>query len=217
MFYSDNLRYNKLRFSTAHLINLEKFKGIRGLWYDFCGKFNSRIKQKGFPMLKRCKVCELPDHQKDVINTKLLGGVSYYDTEKWCKQNGLSISHMTLKRHFDSGHIANGGITSDVATKICEAIKFEPTKDELKNFSESVKERLKTITIQQLEIVRVKQQQFLDGSIRFPDREFSALTNCVSMCYQVRLIKPDEIVDKNSGNTLTTDMCDAIKRDIFGL
>ena len=140
--------------------------------------------------MSKCKVCQSPLRKE--IEQQIVEGVSYVNIESFTRSQGQSISHMSIKRHNDNGHIEGfkrignpdnyqeGIDASEIENSTSEMSIEIPNiqnEDALKAFA---RDSMLQITANQLAIIRHKQEKFMKGLGRYPQNEIMGLRTIVA-------------------------------------
>jgi hypothetical protein len=136
--------------------------------------------------MSKCKVCQSPLRKE--IERQIIEGVSYIQIEDFTRSQKQPISHMSIKRHNDAGHVegfmrvGNPDIPnqegSDVeGSSMCIDIPNVQNTDELKSYA---RDSMLRITANQLAIIRHKQEKFMKGEGRYPQNEIMGLRTIIA-------------------------------------
>jgi hypothetical protein len=141
-------------------------------------------------MATKCKVCQSPLRKE--IEKQIVDGVSYVNIEDFTRSQKQPISHMSIKRHNDAGHIdgfkrvgnpdyqeESGIDASEVESSLdnmCIDIPNVQNADDLKTYTRS---SMLQITANQLAIIRHKQEKFMKGQGRYPQNEIMGLRTII--------------------------------------
>jgi hypothetical protein len=139
--------------------------------------------------MSKCKVCQSPLRKE--IERQIIEGVSYVNIEDFTRSQKQPISHMSIKRHNDAGHVEgfkrvgnpdypseNGIDVSEVKeSSMCIDIPNVQNTDELRAYA---RDSMLKITANQLAIIRHKQEKFMKGDGRYPQNEIMGLRTIIA-------------------------------------
>jgi hypothetical protein len=161
--------------------------------------------------MSKCKVCQSPLRKE--IEQLIIEGVSYVNIEDFTRSQKKPISHMSIKRHNDAGHVDGfkrvgtpdyqeeiGIDVSEIEVATIEIPNVQNT-DDLKSYA---RESMLRITANQLAIIRHKQEKFMKGQGRYPQNEIMGLRTIVACLDSIteqrgQILNVDRLTDNLSG------------------
>jgi len=159
------------------------------IYYNYVISYVILIK-RGFLVARPCKICGLDDDKRGFIDGLIISGLGYKEIEERVKAKGINVSHMSIKRHLDNGHV-QGHIKSkdDAVGDLGDFIEI-PTITDTSDLKEFAEQELLKITANQLLILRTKQEMYMQGKARYPSSEVSGLKN-IMQCLAILTGKGD--------------------------
>jgi len=160
---------------------------------------------------------KITDHpQRQLIDKWIADGLAFTEIEKKCKRElGLNISHMTIKRYCDGNAdlaMARANALNQSGIAACNAVDDDETDSALmidvsaiptdhNKVKDFTRETLTQIYLNQLLIVKHKQQAFMDGKGRYPQNEIMGLKTILSCLGYVSDDKDKTLSSEASNNT----------------
>jgi hypothetical protein len=160
--------------------------------------------------MAQCKVCSAAQ-RRDIEALIVAESMSYETIAEKCREMGLSVSHMSIKRHVDAGHVEGyrrglggggtaAGLTADEIGAEIEALQIEiPDVTNAGALRQYAAGALKRIAANQLAIIEAKQKRYMQGAGRYPQAEINGLQS---------IVKCLDTLIENKGNALDTDQLD---------
>jgi len=127
-------------------------------------------------MARQCKICGLDEDKRDFIDGLIINGLGFKEIETRAKSQGIDVSHMSIKRHLDSGHV-QGTIKRDNDAGDTDTFIEIPDIADTQDLKEFAEQELLKITANQLAILRTKQELYMQGKARYPSSEVAGLKN----------------------------------------
>lgn len=120
-------------------------------------------------MTRKCKMCELPDEQREQIENAVREGHSFKEAAAFAKDIGVNISHTSIQRHYQQH------LTDEERAPINTPI-FDPVDgSNWENVKEGINKNLQELTANITSICNEKVKSYMLGAAPFPDKELRAL------------------------------------------